>query len=201
MNKKILTIGSIISTIILVLVTFTSVVGFQAVESSGVRGSPLFSVRMNRTIQKDSNELTCDYIGKGSAMAVFPTRNNKISMIREVIERLLTMDDDEFNRFIHIVFNSMEQKNNLRDVDMKKAITAFYQVRDNPELLKKYGVHGQNNFTFQVAICTIDGGWRPGCYIWAFIGVVWYWVLTIYSKIFNFISNLFSCWYPSVDCC
>ena len=48
MNKKIL-IGSIIAVVILVLVSFTGVVGYQTTKSSTIaRASPLFKVRTNR---------------------------------------------------------------------------------------------------------------------------------------------------------
>jgi len=65
MNKKIL-IGSIIAVVILVLVSFTGVVGYQTTKSSTIaKASPLFTVRSSRAIDEESEDLSCDYIGKG----------------------------------------------------------------------------------------------------------------------------------------
>jgi len=53
MNKKIL-IGSIIAVAILVLVSFTGVVGYQTTKSSTIaRASPLFAVRSSRAIDEE----------------------------------------------------------------------------------------------------------------------------------------------------
>ena len=59
MNNKIL-IGSIIAVVILVLVSFTGVVGYQTTKFSTIaKASPLFSVRTQRAIDKESRGLTC----------------------------------------------------------------------------------------------------------------------------------------------
>ena len=53
MDKKIL-IGSIIAVAILVLVSFTGVVGYQTTKSSTIDvASPLFTVRSSRAIDKE----------------------------------------------------------------------------------------------------------------------------------------------------
>ena len=58
MNKKIL-MGSIVSVAILILVSFTGVVGYQTTKSSTIaRASPLFTVRSNRAIDKESKDFT-----------------------------------------------------------------------------------------------------------------------------------------------
>ena len=63
MNKKIL-IGSILSVAILILVSFTSVVGYNSVDSD-MKPSPLFNIRTSRAIDKESQDLSCEYVGKG----------------------------------------------------------------------------------------------------------------------------------------
>jgi hypothetical protein len=60
MNNKILT-GSIIAVAILILVSFTSVVGYSSVESDG-KSSPLFNVRSSRAIDKNGKVFTTDYV-------------------------------------------------------------------------------------------------------------------------------------------
>ena len=64
MNKKIL-LGSIIAAVILVLVSFTSVVGYSSVKSTSGKASPLFSIRTSRAIDEETKDFTCDYVGKG----------------------------------------------------------------------------------------------------------------------------------------
>ncbi len=57
MNKKIL-IGSIIAVAILVLVSFTGVVGYQTTKSSTIaKASPLFAVRSSRAIDEESKDI------------------------------------------------------------------------------------------------------------------------------------------------
>ena len=86
MNKKIL-IGSIIAVVILVLVSFTSVVGYNSVKSNSVKASPLFSVRTNRAIGEETKVLTCKYIGKGITLP-FPARDDKTVLTQKVMIEL-----------------------------------------------------------------------------------------------------------------
>ena len=64
MNKKIL-LGSIIAVAILVLVLFTSVVGFETTKSNSIRLSPLFCARSKSMINGEEIELDIRYINKG----------------------------------------------------------------------------------------------------------------------------------------
>ena len=61
MNNKIL-LGSIIAVIILVLVSFTGVVGYQTTSSAIAKASPLFTVRTQRATDKESKDIACGYI-------------------------------------------------------------------------------------------------------------------------------------------
>ena len=78
MNKRIL-IGSIIAVAILVLVSFTGVVGYQTTKSSSIaRASPLFSVRSSRAIDEESKDIVCDYVGKEEELVLsIPKRDNQ----------------------------------------------------------------------------------------------------------------------------
>ena len=80
MNKKIL-ISSIIAVAILILVSFTGVVGYQTTQSSTMaRASPLFAVRSSRAIDEESKDIVCDYIGKGNTFPI-PRRDDKTAII------------------------------------------------------------------------------------------------------------------------
>ncbi|UCF11650.1 MAG: hypothetical protein JSW06_06265 [Thermoplasmatales archaeon] len=63
MNNKIL-LGSIVSVTILILVSFTSVIGYRSI-SFDVKVSPLFNIRSSKAIGKESKDIACDYVGKG----------------------------------------------------------------------------------------------------------------------------------------
>ncbi len=104
MNSKIL-LGSIISVVILILVSFTSVVGYGSVESN-VKESPLFNIRSNRAIDKESKDLSCDYLGKGVVTNInIPSRDNGTILTQKVFELISKMDDREFNEFIDFFKN------------------------------------------------------------------------------------------------
>ena len=100
MKKKIL-IGSIIAVVILVLVSFTSVVGYNSVKSN-VKTSPLFKVRTNRAIGEESKDITCMFVGKGITL-LFPKRDDKSVLTQKVVDRINRMDDKTFERFIKCI--------------------------------------------------------------------------------------------------
>ena len=107
MNKKLL-LGSILAVVLLVLVSFTGVVGFQSVKSDSAINSPLFNVRSKRAIDKESkNTLTTNYIGKQNKVVIpflIPTR---ATMIKTIIERIKEIDDSAFNQIIlYVIYAS-----------------------------------------------------------------------------------------------
>ena len=134
MNKKIL-IGSIIAVVILVLVSFTGVVGYQTTKSSTIKGaSPLFTVRSSRAIDEESDDFTCDYVGKGEEIAIsIPKRNYDIALIQKVIDRISRMDDKVLNKLMFSVIKHVKQNGRLTDIDNNKIINALNQLKDNQE--------------------------------------------------------------------
>ncbi|MCK5261178.1 MAG: hypothetical protein KAJ44_03280 [Thermoplasmatales archaeon] len=139
MNKKIL-IGSIIAVVILVLVSFTGVVGYQTTKSSTiVRASPLFSVRSSRAIDKESKDLTRDYVGKGEEIDILlPIKNSKAESLDRFLNIIRTMDDKSFDRFVKIVIANINQNNKINDVEVndKEIAVMLSQLRDNSEVIK-----------------------------------------------------------------
>jgi len=79
MNKKIL-IGSIIAVAILILVSFTSVVGYRRVESN-VKDSPLFNIRSSRAVDKEGKDFTTDYVGKGEEINIPVPKRNHVGIL------------------------------------------------------------------------------------------------------------------------
>jgi hypothetical protein len=108
MKKKIL-IGSIVAVVILVLVSFTGVVGYQTTTSSTIaRASPLFNIRTSRAIDEENkNTLKTNYIGKQNKVVIpflIPTR---ATMIKTIIERIKEIDDSTFNQLLlYVIYES-----------------------------------------------------------------------------------------------
>ena len=60
--KTKLKIGCFVAVVILVLVSFTGVVGYQTTSTTIAKASPLFIVRSKRAIDKETEDFTCDYV-------------------------------------------------------------------------------------------------------------------------------------------
>ena len=191
MNKKILTIGSIIVCIILVLVTFTSVVGFQSVESSGVRGSPLFEVRGKRALGEDSRTPTCNYLKKGEIF-LFPPRDSETSLNERFIEAITKIDDDEFDGFIQIVFNRLKKDKTLTDRTINDVIQSLYLLRLKPNDMKNIINNADETSLTEFYLCTVDGHWSPGCIIY-FIGVM---IVALLLALFFYLATVLGA-YPT----
>jgi len=171
MNKKIL-ISSIASVAILILVSFTSVVGYNSIESS-VKESPLFNIRSSRAIDVESKGLRREYVGKGEeSILSFPQRDNKIKLIHNFIDNFQKMDDLTFNRFINLIINKLQYANEFKNVNINELIIYFNQLRNNPEFIDiDYGI---NNMKFTMEEPT--DCWEREC--------------------FTYCSSLTICWFP-----
>ena len=126
MNKKIL-LGSIIAVAILVLVSFTGVVGYQTTKSTIAKASPLFSVRSSRAIDEESRDLTCDYVGKGEEINIpIPKRNTNGNLLIHALNRIKKVDRDKIQRVLENIMNNQDF------YDMEVILT---QLRTNPLIM------------------------------------------------------------------
>ncbi len=143
MNKKIL-IGSIIAVVILVLVSFTGVVGYQTTKSSTIaRASPLFSVRSKRAIDKQSKDIACEYVGKGEESVLsIPKRDDKTAIKQKVVDMICAMDDITFNKLMNLVASKFQQKEERNEV-----INTFHQLRSHPERISVDYDNNNERFT------------------------------------------------------
>jgi len=179
MNKKIL-IGSIIAVVILVLVSFTGVVGYQTTSTTIARASPLFSIRTQRAIGEESKDLTCDYVGKGEEIKIqLQAQNNRIELIQKVIDRISKMDDKTLNRFINFVISRFQQSSEFKDANVDEIINSFYLIINNPDALKNNLINKKDDNlpypkTSVAGDFTICAGedcfslmqyYRPGCFL------------------------------------
>ena len=167
MNKKIL-LGSIIAVVILVLVSFTGVVGYQTTKSSTIaRASPLFSVRSKRAIDEESRDLACDYIGKGEeSILSIPRLDTRRALL---IDRISRMDDKSYNKLLAQTINYLTIRNQLKDKNIGKIITSIHYLRNNPEQIKEYLIipsreNGNRNIV-EWQDYTLYREWMPRCLI------------------------------------
>ena len=160
MNKKIL-IGSIIAVAILILVSFTGVVGYQTTKSSNIaKASPLFTIRSSRAIDEESKDIACDYVGKGNRIIIpLPKRNNKVELLDRFTNIIRTMDDKSFDRLVELIIKHLHQRNDLHENDKEEIFQFLIQLRDNPNEITHYIMEGEesNPNTYE---CT--WGWE-GC--------------------------------------
>ena len=158
MNKKIL-IGSIIAVIILVLVSFTGVVGYQTTKSSFIaKASPLFSVRSKRAIDEESKEFTCDYVGKGEPSNILlPTRDNKIALVQKIIDCIRILDDETLNRFIDLIIYKIQQSNEFKNLNINEIITAIHFLRENQDsiVIQYQNTNSMREIPFNRLFCRI----------------------------------------------
>ncbi len=141
MNKKIL-IGSIIAVAILILVSFTGVVGYQTTKSSTIaKASPLFAVRSSRAIDTENKGLSCDYVGKNNKIFFkFPKirqDKNKIKII-SIIERISVMNDDDFEELCKKITYEVTNHMGFLGAYRRELINLIKKLRNYPELCITY---------------------------------------------------------------
>jgi len=117
MKKKIL-IGSIIAVALLVLVSFSSVVGYNSVKSDTKIASPLFSIINNK------GEVSSNYLGKGEDKGLsIPRRDENNIMIQKILKMISKMSDEEYKVF----FDSIKER-------LPDDVNEFNFKTDNPHL-------------------------------------------------------------------
>ncbi|UCF12886.1 MAG: hypothetical protein JSW06_01180 [Thermoplasmatales archaeon] len=106
MNKKIL-IASIVASVVLIGVSFTSVVGFNSDKSTSAINSPLFGIRSQRATNRLAKRVvTSDYIGKRKTITIsFPTKNSTLLLFQRVIDGISKMNDKIFAKFLDITIS------------------------------------------------------------------------------------------------
>jgi hypothetical protein len=196
MNKKIL-LGSILSVVILILVSFTSVVGYNSVDSD-VKASPLFNVRSSRAIDEKSEELRCEYVGKGyGSNLLIPNRDNKAAIIQEVIERISKMDDESYNKFVNSLINRFQQNDNFKEWNDNDVIFALYQLRDTSKINDiNFGFNNKDKTWRENFIYTIC--WTPFCIPFLIIYTLfWLYVLIKFAEWYEDLqtSCVMNCWW------
>ncbi len=124
MNKKIL-LGCIAAAFILITTSFTSVLGTTITKETNQKDSPLFTARVQRSVQKTTHQFSTDYLGKGRTPFIIskPT-------YQRLIAHLITMLDNKPDVVISILdkamrmpgFKSFLQKNQINQNDFDQYV-------------------------------------------------------------------------------
>jgi hypothetical protein len=138
MNKKLLLAVSVGAAVLIVFISFTSVVGFQSTKS-GFVDTPLFGIRTQRAIQKESNDvLTFDYLGKGQTInIIIPRRESTFELVQRIIERIQEIDDETYEKKVNLFIHQLQQEDILTDVTPEEITNILYQFKENPDVVRK----------------------------------------------------------------
>lgn len=160
MNKKIV-MGSIGAAIILILVSFTTVIGFQSTDSSKVKLSPLFQIRTKQIIDDEKLEkMESNYLGKNSNNIIpFSIDTSKNRMIQTMITRIQRMDTTEFSALKQLLLQKCREDSKLNH-QLELIENELEKIRENLELLKNFIV---SRVEKNPRLITVDGFWLPGC--------------------------------------
>jgi len=139
MNRKIF-IGCIVSVFILILVSFTSVVGSETAQSSNksVPTSPLFTTQTIRSNNKEAPEIQSNYLGKGSQLNLFPERSLNEDMFNKAM-KLFNRNPAILNTLIDKMDNYPYFREMLNKYDINKLEVKNYLriLMEDPALLKE----------------------------------------------------------------
>jgi hypothetical protein len=178
MNNELLICGSAIAVVVLVLASFSPVVGYNSVESSA-KDSPLFRVRTNKAIDKQSDRFICKYIGNGELIP-FPEQDRKVALLQKIVDGISGMDNTEFTKLKELVISYIQKNDAISTEKIPDVIKALDLLRNSPFTIKDFigGEENDNGATSspEYTVCH----WRPGCLLWIINEII----ITIFLDIY-----------------
>ena len=137
MNKKILII-SILAAIIVALAPLSSVVGTINVNSDTKKGSPLFSVRTQRSQdEENAKNIITNYLGKGEQLSILLPKRSMSQIWFDRAIKIVDSDPVLFNKLIEKLDKSPHIARMLNKYDItKQGIKNFMKIiQDNPSIV------------------------------------------------------------------
>ena len=182
MNKKI-PIGSIIAVVILVLVSFTGVVGYQSTKSSTVaRASPLFNIRTSRAIDRENKDITTDYLGHGEETNIhLLSRMKRAELSQKAVNIISKMSDKAFSKIVAMIILHLKSQEQMTVKETSDAVQTLNYIRRNSNDMKYYDT--KNNPIYDTSEY-LSCRWFPGCYI------IFYILADIVGAIMNWLFDL-----------
>ena len=137
MDKKIIVL-SLFAASLLVLLPLSSVIGTKTIKNDATQQtSPLFSTRVNTFIQKDTKQLTSNYLGKGKIVNFFITKKQALNMWLDKAVKLIQMKPELFDQIIEKIDTIPSIINVLQEyhIDVDEAKNYVTLFKNNPALL------------------------------------------------------------------
>ena len=136
MNKKILII-SISAAVLLVVASFSSVIGTNDVKSTNKIESPLFMVRTQRSLSKDDlARVQSHYLGKGLTSNLFITAKPSLSTAIDRTIKLLNQNPVFFAKFLETITSNSHVRSLLQDngISIAQFKTHLNRMKNDPSL-------------------------------------------------------------------
>jgi len=173
-------IGSIGAVVLIVLASFTTIIGVaeqQTTQSSTVNDSPLYHIQTQRSMQSDQKDIaTTNYLGKGTSLSIIlPILTNKTALLKKVVQRMKEMSDDEFEKAVSMVIKEVRDKNFLSDDKISELIQFLRQIRNNPKILLENPAYLNENSKpiLVTASCRTIFNFKPFCIILILTAPFW----------------------------
>lgn len=130
--KKRIILGSIVSVVILIGVSFTATVGVKTA-APDTTTSPLFEIRRQGTTDDARNEITSEYIGKQKGITLpLPTIDDTAEILKRVILVLKRIDERTYKKLFEISPTHYASK--VPDLDFeKKELSLFFDTLKDEE--------------------------------------------------------------------
>jgi hypothetical protein len=136
MNKKILII-SIVAAVLLVVASFSSVIGTNNNQSTKKIESPLFMVRTQRSLSKnDQTRVQSHYLGKGLNSQLFPFTKTSLSATIDRTIKLLDQNPAFFAKFLEKISSNPRVAILLKEngISMTEFKTHLNRIKNDPSL-------------------------------------------------------------------
>lgn len=188
-------LGVGISTVILIiLASYSNVVGYDAFTSHPLNESPLFTIRkQNAFNQNEENRIISEYLGKGENIPIMISkRTDNLEKVQDVIYRIKLMDDNTFKIFVKTVFYKLSQQGKNDDLESDEIINELYQLRSTSKIIERKNLYADGDRTW---LATPTFCWFPGCILLTSIGISLLVILIIIIFIDMGPTAIFTC-YP-----
>lgn len=142
MNKKAI-ILSILAAGLIVLASFSSVVGNQSLPSNDEKkcsSSPLFTIRKQQFLNKDTSKIVnTDYLGKGKILNLKFLQKTSLDKWIDKALKIIDAKPHIFNLIVERIATKPEFVNLLKeyDMDINDFKSQIYQIINDPILLKE----------------------------------------------------------------
>jgi len=137
MKKKII-IGSIGAAVLIVLASFSSVLGGQSNDDTEKQSSPLFAIRTQRAIGTQNTDLLkTSYPGKEKISLKFLMKSKEMKeQLYEAIDGIYGMSNKSFNQFVNNVDKKLCEQKDITEEDILSLLDLFRIAREKPDAVK-----------------------------------------------------------------